>query len=249
MLYLIHGNDTQKARKKVYSLLDLLFKKKPNASFFKLDSDNFNEEKIEEFLYSQGLFEQKYIVQLDSLLEDKELSKFLIRKLEDLQKSENIFICIENKILKPVLKKIEKYANKIQEFSLPTRNRRTFTTRNGDFQINDFNIFDLATCFGNRNKKDLWVLYQKTKVKNISPEEVSGILFWQLKTMFQASKSKTAQEAGLKPFIFNKSKAFLKNYSEEELKKNSSNLVSIYHNARRSKMTLNLALEKFILEL
>ena len=188
-------------------------------------------------------------MQLDSLFEDKEFSKFLIKKLKDLQESENIFICIENKISKSVLKKIEKYATKVQEFSLLKGKGRTFATKNGGFNINDFNIFDLATCFGNRNKKDLWVLYQKTKIKNIPPEEVSGILFWQLKMMFQVLNSKNAQEANLKPFVFNKSKVFLKNYSEEELKKISSNLISIYHNARRSKMNLNLALEKFILEL
>ncbi len=162
MLYFLYGKDTQKSRKKLHSLLDLLFKKKPNASFFKLDLDSFKEEKIEELLFSQGLFEQKYIVQLDSLFEDKEISKLLVDRLEDLQKSENIFICIENKISKPVLKKIEKFAAKVQEFLLK-KEGRTFATQNGDFSINDFNIFDLATCFGNKNKKDLWVLYQKTK--------------------------------------------------------------------------------------
>jgi len=220
MLYFLHGNNTQKSRKKLHSLLDLLLKKKPNASFFKLDTDNFNEGKIEELLFSQGLFEQKYIVQLDSLFEDKEFSKFLIKKLKDLQESENIFICIENKISKSVLKKIEKYATKVQEFSLLKGKGRTFATKNGGFNINDFNIFDLATCFGNRNKKDLWVLYQKTKIKNIPPEEVSGILFWQLKMMFQVLNSKNAQEANLKPFVFNKSKVFFKKLFRRRIKKN-----------------------------
>lgn len=250
MFYLIHGNDTQKSREKLNSLLDLLFTKKPNASFFKLDSDNFSEEKIDELLYSQGLFEQKYVVQLDSLFENKDFSEYLVKKLEDLQKTENIFIAIENKILKPILKKIEKHADKIQEFILKKESvGRTFATERGDFNISDFNIFDLATCFGNKNKKDLWVLYQKTKYRNIPTEEVSGILFWQLKVMFQTLNSKNAVEADLKPFVFSKAKGYLKNYTEKELKKISSNLVSIYHDARRSKMEFNLALEKLILEL
>ncbi|MBU4536595.1 hypothetical protein KJ603_00975 [Patescibacteria group bacterium] len=257
MLYLIHGNDTQKAREKLKSLLDLLFVKKPNASFFKLDSDNFNEGKIDELLYSQGLFEQKYIVQLDSLFENKDFSKFLEDKLEDFNKSDHIFIAVENKILKPILKKIEKYADKVQEFILKKEPiGRSFATRNGDpayrqagFKINDFNIFDLATCFGNRNKKDLWVLYQKTKVRNIPTEEVSGILFWQLKVMFQSMNSKNAVEAGLKPFVFNKATSYLKKYSEQELIKISSKLVFIYHNSRRGLCDFDLSLEKLILEL
>lgn len=250
MLYIIHGNDTQKARGKLKSLLELLFVKKPNASFFKLDSDNFNEGKIDELLYSQGLFEQKYIVQLDFLFENKDFSKFLEGKLEDFKKSDHIFVVLEDKINKPVLKKIEKYADRVQEFILKNESTgRSFATRNGDFNINDFNIFDMATCFGNRNKKDLWVLYQKTKVRNILTEEVSGILFWQLKVMFQSLNSKNADEAGLKPFVFNKAKLFLKKYSEQELVKISSELVGIYHNARRGLCDFDLSLEKLILEL
>ena len=92
-------------------------------------------------------------------------------------------------------------------------------------------------------------LYQKTKIKNIPPEEVSGIIFWQLKVMFQALNSKSASEAELKPFVFNKTKGYLKNYSEAELKQMSSNLISIYHEARRGGLEFNLALEKFILEI
>ncbi len=250
MLYLIYGDDTKKSREKLKSLLKSLFLKKPNAGFFKLDIDNFDEIKLDEFIKSQGLFEQRYIVQLDCLFENKEFSKLLINKLEDLQKSENIFICIETKILKPVLKKIEKYATQIQEFSLKKGiGGRTFSTKDGGFKTDDFNIFDLATCFGNRNKKDLWVLYQKTKIKNIPPEEVSGIIFWQLKVMFQVLGSQNANQAKLKPFVFNKAKSYLKNYSEEELKQISSDLVSIYHEARRGGLEFDLALEKFILEL
>jgi len=249
MIYFLYGNDIKKSREKLKFLLDSLISKKPNAGFFKLDIDNFNEVKLDEFIRSQGLFEQKYIVQMDGLFEDKEISSFLIDKLKDLKESENIFIFIESKVLKSILKKIDKYAVKVQEFTSKSDKTKSFATRNGDFKISDFNIFDLATCFGNRNKKDLWVLYQKTKAKNIPPEEVSGIIFWQLKVMLQTLNSKNALETGLKSFVFGKAKGYLKNYSEEELKKMSSGLVSIYHDARRSGLEFDLALEKFILGL
>jgi len=251
MIYFLHGDDIKKSRGKLKFLLDSLFSKKPNAGFFKLDIDNFSEAKLDEFIRSQGLFEQKYIVQLDFLFEDKEISKLLIAKLEVLQKSENIFICIEKKISKTILKKIEKYSVKIQEFSIKNNKGMVFGTENGDLAYRQagFNIFDLATCFGNRNKKDLWVLYQKTKAKNIPPEEVSGIIFWQLKVMFQVLDAQNANQANLKPFVFNKAKGYLKKYSRRELGKISSNLVSIYHDSRREGLEFDLALEKFILEL
>lgn len=249
MIYLLYGEDTQKSKEKLKSLLRSLFSKKPDASFFKIDIDNFNEAKLEEFIFSQGLFEQKYIVQLDGLLADKNFSKFLLNKLEELQKSENIFILWENKINSAVLKKLKKYVAKLQEFPLRKVKGRMFATEEGAFRLGDFNIFDLAVCFGKRNKKDLWVLYQKTRLRNIPVEEVSGILFWQLRTMFQTLRSQTAEHAGLKSFVFNKAKGYLKNYSEQELKKMSADLVFLYHNARRSGLELDLALEKFILGL
>ncbi len=249
MIYFLYGEDTNKSRGKLKSLLESLFLKKPNAGFFKLDSDSFIEIKLEEFIESQGLFEKKYIVQMDGLFEDLTISKFLLDKLEDLEKSENIFIFIETKIKSPFLKKIEKYSAKVQEFPLKKNVGRDFSTNSSSFNPSEFNIFDLATCFGNRNKKDLWVLYQKTKAKDIPTEEVSGILFWQLKTMFQVLKSKNVAESGLKPFVFNKARGYLRKYSKDELENMSSSLVSIYHDARRGGLEFDLALEKFILEL
>jgi len=250
MIYILYGEDTKKSRGKLKSLLSSLFLKKPKASFFKVDTDNFNEVRLEEFIFSQGLFEQKYIIQMDGLLEDKNIASFLMSKLGELQKSENIFILWEIKINSIVLKKLEKYTAKLQEFPLKKNNKeRLFATEKGTFCLGDFNIFDLAVCLGKRNKKDLWVLYQKTRLRNIPVEKVSGILFGQLRTMFQTLRSRTAEQAGLKSFVFNKTKGYLKNYSEKELKKMSADLVYLYHNARRSGLELDLALEKFILGL
>ena len=249
MFYCLYGDNTKKSREKLQSLLKSLFLKKPNAAFFKLETDNFTENKLDELIMSQGLFENKYIVQMDGLFEDKIISKILINKLIDLKESKNVFIFIENKIPKSILKKIEESSSQVQEFTFNQSKERTFATEQGGFKIEDFNIFDLATCFGNRNKKDLWVLYQKTRTRDIPSEEVSGIIFWQLKMMFLALNSRNSSEAGLKPFVFNKAKGYLKNYSEIELKKMSADLVYIYHNARRSGLSLDLALEKFVLEL
>ncbi len=173
MLYLLYGEDTEKSRKKLRSLVGLMLTKKPDASLFKLDIDNFKEEKLEELLSGQGLFEQKYIVQMDTLFTEKEVGEIVLNKIEEIQNSENIFIAIENKISKPILRKIEKIATKVQEFPLERNSERQFATRKGNFSIGDFNIFDLATKFGNRDKKGLWVMYQKTKIRDIPTEEVS----------------------------------------------------------------------------
>ena len=41
MIYFLHGTDTKKAREKLHTLLDSLRAKKPDAAFFKITEDNF----------------------------------------------------------------------------------------------------------------------------------------------------------------------------------------------------------------
>lgn len=256
MLYLLHGTNFKKSREKLHSMTDSLLKKKPDASFFKLDASNFSESQLDELVGGQGLFEQKYIVQMDGLLEYAKTKDFVVDRIDEIAKSENIFILIEENITKPVLKKIEKVAQKIQEFSSFAKamenkggGRKFSVVGGGELDLADFNIFDLADAFGKRDKKNLWVLYQKAKMRNIPDEEIHGILNWQLKSILIASKSKSVNDSGLKPFVYNKSLKFSKNFEEGELEKLSSKLISIYHDARRGIVEFNIALEKFILEI
>ncbi len=248
MLYLLHGSDFKKSRKKLHSLIDVLQKKKPDASFFKLDSSNFSESQLDELVGGQGLFEQKYIVQMDGLLENTKTRDFVVDRLKEIGESDNIFVFIEEKITKPVLKKVQKQAQKVQEFELSEKTGRKFSVVDGtELDLGEFNIFNLADAFGKKDKKSLWTLYQKAKMRNIPDEEIHGILNWQLRSMMIASKTKTAQESGLKPFVYNKSKKFAGNFEKGELEKLSSKFISIYHDARRGLCEFDIEMEKFVL--
>ncbi len=249
MLYLLHGSDFKKSRKKLHSLIDSLLKKKPDASFFKLDSSSFTENQLDELVEGQGLFEQKYIVQMDGLLENTKTRDFVVDRLKEIGESDNIFVFIEEKITKPVLKKVEKIAQKVQELELSEKSSgRKFGVIGGsELDLGEFNIFNLADAFGKKDKKNLWVLYQKAKMRNIPDEEIHGILNWQLRSMLIAQKTKTAQESGLKPFVFNKSLRFSKNFDDGELEKLSSKLVSIYHDTRRGLCEFDVEMERFVL--
>ena len=118
MLYLIHGTDQSTSRKKLHALVEGLLKKKPNASEFWLDSDSLTESEIDSLIQSSGLFENKYIVVLDKVLEYKEHQDSLLKKFKEISKSENIFIFLEGKLTKKILSRFEKWADKIQKFDL-----------------------------------------------------------------------------------------------------------------------------------
>lgn len=229
MIYLLYGTDTIKSRTKLHTLLDSMFAKKPDASYVRVDLENFNESRIEEFVGSQGLFESKYIIVFDNLFRDNPQSshsggggakEILLKNLKEISQSQNIFIFLEEKLNKIELKKFEKYAEKIQSFEA------VGATSN---QEKKFDIFSLTYAFGRRDKKALWVLYQKAKLNNIADEQIHGVLFWKIKSMLLSFNTP--------------------HYSEDELKKLSSSLVSLYHDTRRGIREIDIALERFILEI
>jgi len=239
MLYFLHGENEIKGREKLHNLLDSLITKKPDVSVFNIDSVSFNEAQIDELIEGQGLFEQKYIVFLDKVFQNKEAKEIVLGKLKDIAKSQNIFLFLEGKTDKKTLTKIEKLAEKVLEFK--DENVKKYNE--------GFKIFNLADALGKRDKKNLWVLYQKSKGHDISPEEVHGILVWQVKSIYLSKNSKSASESGLNPFVFRKASGFAKNFTNEELKRMSSELVYLYHDARRGILEFDIALERFLLDL
>lgn len=236
MLYFIHGTDIKKVVEKAHGLVNAMLVKKPNASLFKISTDNWSEETLQELLVSQALFENKYIVELSRLIDREDVKESLVDSLKEIQESENIFIWLEENVDSKTLSKIEKFAEKVQQFDSKK-----------EFKKVEFNIFSLADALGNRDKKKLWMLYQDAK-KFFAVEEIHGTLFWQAKSMLISTKTKSATESGLKSFVYTKSLKMAKNFSPEELLNLSSRLISISHDARRGIHDFDIALERFCLE-
>ncbi len=92
--------------------------------------------------------------------------------------------------------------------------------------ISNNDIFKIADSFAEQNKIKAWILYSQTIEKGISPESIAGILFWKIKTM-----------------ILNGNKIFPLNI----LKKQSSKIVSLHHQAHRGETDFIIGLEQFIL--
>ena len=243
MIYLLYGSDTLKARIKLHELVSSLIKKKPDASHLRMNDETFDSAQIDEYIVSAGLFSLKTIIELDSIFKNKEAKEIVLEKIKEIAESENIFVFLEGELTKTDLKKFEKYAQKIQLFDAID------TSQSGSLSAkNKFSIFSLTDALGKRDKKQLFVLYQKAKMNGNAAEEIHGILFWQIKAMLQAQASKNAEEAGLNPYVYQKSFGFLRNFSKDELAAISSRLVSMYHEARRGMADFDVALEKFIIE-
>lgn len=93
-------------------------------------------------------------------------------------------------------------------------------------QAPKMNMFSIADAFARRDKINTWILYRDAVTLGTQPEEISGIIFWKIKNM-----------------VLNGTKSF----SQDELKSQSSELVSLYHKAHRGESDFVIGLEQFIL--
>lgn len=247
MIYFYYGTDSESARKKAKATVDSLLVKRPDATLVKIGDEEISEYRIDDLSGAQALFTNKFIIYLHNAFSNKENKELILKNIKDIGSSENIFIFAEGKIDKASLAKIEKVAEKCEEFIKP---EKTLTKKEKLAQIGEkIDFFEFADALGRRDKKGLWVLFQDVLSEDVPAEEVHGILFWQVKSMILAKRSKDASDAGMKPYPFQKAKEYSKNYKEGELEKISSKLVSMYHEAHRGKEDFYVTLEKFILGL
>jgi DNA polymerase III delta subunit len=169
--------------------------------------------------------------------------------MKEFKEADHAFVFVEYSPKAPTKKLITKFAEKVWDTSEAEKGDGQMGAKKFVQRKNEFNIFALTDALGERNRARLWTLYQKALMQGSEPEEIHGILFWQVKSLLAAAQSKTAAEAGLKPFVWSKSQGFLRNYSLDELKKISSKMVGLYHLSRIESLDLEDELEEFVLQL
>jgi len=237
MLFLVYGTDEKGAREKTHAVLQGLFLKEPNALHVSIGSQTFESHSLDELIGGQGLFGQKYIFLFDHVFENEVAKEEVVARLERMKNSPHVFIVLERILNKTTLSTFEKYSEKIYPVIL--RNKPKTRT----------DIFYLADALGGRDKKRLWTLFQKARGDGVSDEEIHGILFWQAKNIALAKTTKSANEAGIAPFPFQKSVNFSKNYKDEEIKDILRKLTRMFHDSHRGAYELGIALERFILRI
>ena len=235
MLYFLHGTDTQKSRKKMHEILGQLSVKRPNSEIFKMNSENWNAEQFFELLSSQGLFEQKYIVVLDSLLGQKDVKQTILEKLSEMQEAEHWFLVLDGRVDAPSIKKIEKHAFKSVEFEKK------------EVQKESPIIFSITDKLLARDKKSLWISYNSLVSQGVAPEEIHGVVFWAVKNMIIASRVDSQKDSGLSPFVYRSALTGTRHYKTEELKEMSSSLIDMVHRVRNGEGEMDIMLEKWML--
>ena len=245
MLYLFYG-DKIKGKEKVAKLIDDFKKKRPESDVYKLSPDNFDEAGFLDLVGGQMLFAEKFLVVCDGLSGDKNSQDFIFKKLEEISASKNIFFFVEDDLEDKDFEKLKKVAEKVFEFKEAKETKKEWNK--------GFNIFSISDALVEKDKKKLWVIYNKAEREGIRAEEVFWKLVWQVKNILLG---KIAEEKGdgsvgklkISPFVLGKAKKYGKKFSRSELLCFYSDLVRLYHDSRRGVNDFDLAVEKFILNL
>lgn len=233
MLYVYFGNDVTRVRQRAFDFLHTLMDAEVTVTH--ITADRYEEGILSELAGGVSLFTPSETIILDMLSEDAEAFQGAKNSVELLSKSSNHFLMIEGSLLAADKKKLQTNATSIEEISAEKKER--------------FNAFLLTEALLRRDKKSLWLLLMEAWKEGLSNEEIVGVLFWQIKILRLVEKTKSAEEAGQKPFVFSKAQRALSNFKKGELDHFSQSLLTMYHDGHAGKQDMSLSLERWVLTL
>lgn len=233
MIFIFYGNDTIGVRKKA---LDFLHTKEEEGSeVVSVTSENYTEGVLHELAGATSLFGPRQIVLIDTLSGEEEYFAALLEMVPELSASTNIFVVIEGPLLAAQKKLFLEHVADMIEVKKAEAER--------------FNSFALADALVIRDKKNLWIGLTAAWRAGLSNEEILGTLYWQVKMLRLASVTNSPEEAGQKPFVYNKAKRALVRFTPQELTRLSRELLAIYHDGHMGKRDIDTALEQWVLAL
>lgn len=228
MLYIFSGSDTAKAKAEARKLA-----KSAEVIVFGEGGEAF--EKAPSYVGSRGLFSPDTALLVDRPLETAE-GKALVEEYGDMfvKVKEQIFVIAGS--LTITEKKLFPKGAEFKEFE-----------PKGKAEYVRPNVFGFTDAFLSGDKKKTWIGYQKLIREGVSPEEIHGALSWAVRSTLVSLKTKSATEAGVKPFVYTKSRRAGERLGVEKVERYSRELVRAYHRARSGEGEMVLNLEAVLL--
>ena len=199
MLYVFCG-DRFTARETSRQFADACKKKRPEAEYIFLSLGN-TPFLLEELLVGTGLFERKYIVFCDQLLEES-FSEHLLSHFEEYHQSPHMFILFEPDLSVADEKKIKKAGGVVQRSEVLKKPVRSST------------VFLFTDAFLQHNTLRAFSLFHSLLLKGESATSLLQLLVWQVRTLTLVAFSKSAEEAKIKPFVYMKTQKALSHFPD-----------------------------------
>ncbi|TSD05744.1 MAG: hypothetical protein Greene07147_449 [Parcubacteria group bacterium Greene0714_7] len=229
MLYILLGSDVVKAKARAMKLAE-------GSELVRFGEGGEPFANVLRYRSARGLFAPKTTLLLDRPLEDADGKMLLTEHAKDLVEGEALVVVIEIALSAPTLKLIPKSAV-IENFDVKEKKEAPLLS-----------AFALTDSFATGDRKNSWITYRRLIESGSEPQEIHGILMWQARAMVVASKTKTAEEAGLKPFVYSKAKKAGARLGEVGCEEISRSLVRMVHQSRMGGGSLGDLLEAFLLK-
>lgn len=300
MLYLIYGKDSFRSRQKKDELVNFFRTKLSSLGIFNVEGDGFNPVEFEELVRSRALFENKYLVVCDKILENAQAADFIKKNIDSVSDSPNVFIFLEEEMDEEILDLFKKRAQKIQEFiPLSGLKLKKWMDENGaDISVSardeiikecgsdlwrasreiekhhlsqgesfkrfqglplanlaNYNPFAICDAIAARDKGKAWIVSREAAMAGVPAEEVFYKILWQIKNLLLVKQMSVCgvknfeKEIKMHPFVLKKTILAARNFTEDELKKYSFQLLNIYHGARKGAEDFSTGIEKFLLSI
>ena len=209
MLHLYSGTDREKARAETNAAVKKAATK--GTEVIRI-TDAHTIADLKSALEGAGMFGGVRTVVLEGVWGNEEMHVVAEGSLQRMRDSDEHFFIFEEKLDAATRKTIEKYAEDSKKFDA-VKQKESNT------------IFALANALRSRDKKALWVSYQR-ELAGSAPEAIHGVLFWGAKQALLAAR-------GAKDI--------------ERAQKLVAHLAELPHESRRRGVELEYALERFVL--
>lgn len=207
----------------------------------RLNDDTFSERVFDASLQRTSLFGGTQVMILeDCVISNGDIFDFFKKNMDAIVSSQTVVVVTQDSFLK----KDQKY------FSHPDISIRHTGDEKKDGGRSK-TLFALTDALAANSKKDVWVLYLKECEQGTRPEEIFGVLFWMLKILrLRHEKDITEKDLstlGIHPFVWQKAGYGAKNFTKEKLDDMIVSLTTLFHDARKKGMDLEVLLEEWIL--
>jgi len=185
MIHLFAGNDAHNKHASYERFVEGI----PEArERFFISRNDFNQSQIESLYSGSGLFFNKCVVIFSGVLEREETRDFILDKLDLIGQSDNTFIFLEGKLLKPILDAFKQVRAELNIFELPKE------------KMEKFDNFLVANAFARKDKLNLWIYFCQAVDLGVGLEELTGVLFWKAKDLILKKNFDKFSEEELKNF-------------------------------------------------
>jgi hypothetical protein len=228
MIYLFHGSDVEKTRRKAFEWVAAARAKEPDLAYVRLSREELTPATLEDAALSGGLFVKRLLILIDDPFpntrtksEDEENDAEEVGgtafedHIDELAASDNAILILAPKLAAAKAKKISAKSKVVYAYD-----KAAVREESRGFNSN------LVNALGARNREKLWLEINRALFAGDAPEMIHGLLHW---------KARDLTEKGGRA------------WEPDESRQLSLALIELLQNSRRGGLDLALSLERLAL--